>query len=450
MTDQQRADMIGPGKHPNADFPNLERLRGQSVEFTRCYTAAMACVPSRFCFLTGRHAWQERTAGNSRFLQDDCNSKTWMSVLRENKYRCVSVGKTHEIHAGSHHIQVPLYDSYGDKGKYGEGGDLNCFEIQPSVESRETHFDFMTARRANEAIDRLTATSEEPFAMFVGFHAPHMPYVLPKEYVDWCKPEDVSLPPSWKLTDPGAKSLAYRNKRDRFENKFGPIDESKARIGVAGYLCMMKMIDDCVGIVLDKLDDAGLLDNTLVVFTSDHGDLLGEHGLFGKGATFHEGEVRIPMLMRFPDGKKAGESLDHLVSSIDWCPTIFDYLGIDPDYGLPGHSILPMIQNDQPVRDHVTCSCRGFMIRTERYKFWHQPANGDGELYDMQEDPGEMRNLYHDPACVNLKAGLIEAMLNNRMAADGAVAKLTRSDRRLQEEVCAAREPQVIAWPKTE
>ena len=135
MTDQQRADMIGEGKHPNADFPNLEKLREESVQFTKCYTAAMACVPSRTCYLTGQQSWQNKTAGNARFTQGG-NPYSWMSVLRENGYRCVSVGKTHEVHAGSHHIQVPQYKSYVDMCAYGQGGGFKHYEMEETEETK--------------------------------------------------------------------------------------------------------------------------------------------------------------------------------------------------------------------------------------------------------------------------------------------------------------------------
>ena len=190
------------------------------------------------------------------------------------------------------------------------------------------------------------------------------------------------------------------------------------------------------------------LGDTLVVFSSDHGEMLGEYGIFGKGATFHEAEINIPLMIRFPDGKEAGTVRDGLVSTIDWNPTLFDYLDIDPDFGMPGKSIMPMIENNKSVRDHVLCGCQGLMIRNEKYKLWHNPRTQDGEMYDLENDPDEMHNLYNDESFSGLKSKLLKDMLEARMADDCAIAQLTSKDRRLLEEVCASHEPQVIAWPK--
>ena len=184
LTDQQRADSYGPGRHACADFPNLEKLAAESVSFNRCYTAAMACVPSRHVMLAGRHDWALNCSGNGRFAMNE--GQTWMSILRERGYRSVSVGKTHMVHAGSYHIQVPVGRTFGD------AGDWDHFHPAASPEDDEHFFDICATRRACKALDRLRRF--QPFALFLGFHAPHEPYVVPERYLDFCKPEDVPLP----------------------------------------------------------------------------------------------------------------------------------------------------------------------------------------------------------------------------------------------------------------
>jgi len=271
---------------------------------------------------------------------------------------------------------------------------------------------------------------------------------MPKEYMKNYLPEDVSLPEEIDEEIKNSKSQCYKNKVNQLEKKFGKPTEEKTRIGIAGYLNLMKIIDDCVGKLLEKLEKKDLIDNTLIVFTSDHGEMLGEYEIFGKGATFHESEVRVPLLMRFPDGKEAGTVRDELVSTIDWNPTLFDYLDIDPDFGMPGKSLFPMIENNTPVRDSVLCGCQGMMIRNKRYKLWHNPNTKDGEMYDLENDPKEMNNLYNNKKYSELKYELLKDMLESRMADDGAIAQLTSNDRRLLEEVCSSNEPQVVAWPK--
>jgi arylsulfatase len=445
MADQQRADSFGPDRHPCADFPVLEGLAAESVVFRRFYTAAMACVASRYAFLTGHYPWQDRVAGNGRFLTGD--QTTWMSILRDHGYRSVSVGKTHMVHAGSTHIQVPIMKSYNDKGIWGEGGDWNHFEAQVSEEPQDTYFEFFAVRRACEAINRLKASSDQPFAIFLGFHAPHEPYVLPEKYAHWLDPDDVPLPQARSVGELDTKSTHLRARRKHLENVLGrAITDDDVRAGIAGHHGAVKMVDDCVGLMLDHLRNKDLLDDTLIIFCSDHGEMLGEHHIFNKAATFYEGEIRLPMIMRFPDRWKAGTACTHLASSLDWMPTLLDYLDIDADIALPGQSLMPMIEHNQPVRDHLMCSTGGgLMIRDERWKLWLYAEDNDGEMYDLEADPNELNNLYADADYASIRALLTDRMLRLRINADQTEARVTRTERLLMEEACATLEPQIIA-----
>jgi choline-sulfatase len=444
MADQQRADSFGPNRHPCANFPVLEGMAEESVVFRRFYAAAMACVASRHAFLTGHYPWQDRVAGNARFLTGD--QTTWMSVLRNHGYRSVSVGKTHMVHAGSTHIQVPIMKSYNDKGIWGEGGDWNHFEVQVSEEPEDTYFEFFAVRRACEAIDRLTASSDNPFAMFLGFHAPHEPYVLPERYAHWLDPEYVPLPKARAHGELNTKSTHLLARRKHLESVLGrKITDNDVRVGIAGHHGAVKMVDDCVGLMLDHLRKRDLLDNTLVIFCSDHGEMLGEHHIFNKAATFYEGEIRLPMIMRFPERWKAGTQCTHLASSMDWVPTLFDYLDIDADMGLPGQSLMPMIEHNEPVHDHLMCSTgRGLMIRDNRWKLWIYAEDDEGEMYDLETDPLELNNLYADPAHAPVRTALTDRMLRQRIKADIAEARTSGAERLLMEEACATLEPQVI------
>lgn len=433
MSDQQRADSYGPGRHPCADFPNLETLATESVNFSRCYAAAIPCVPSRMVVLSGQNDWHARVSGNGRFFMG--HETTWMSELRDRGYRCVSVGKTHMVHAGSYHIQVPVGRSYGDQGGW------DHFHPAPTPETDENYFDILATTRACDALRRLSNT--QPFAMFVGFHAPHEPYVMPEKYLGFRKPEDVELPKARFEGEAETKAKRFRGLVRHFENMFGPMTEEMIRKGIAGHHCLMKMVDDCLGRLMDTLRELGALDNTLIVYTSDHGDNLGEHSLFNKAASYYEGEIRIPMLVRFPDGRHAGEWRDQMLSNIDWMPTLFDILKIDADVSLPGYSFLPIIEENRPVREQVTSTnCGGMMIRTDTQKLWTQPSDGDGEMYDLAADPMELRNLYNDPSHKEMRSELMEKMLHARITDDHRSNALTRAEARLYQEVRSSYEPE--------
>ncbi|MEQ2526728.1 DUF4976 domain-containing protein [Robertmurraya yapensis] len=437
MTDQQREDSIGPERQPYANYPHMEQLRSESVTFGNFFTAASPCVPSRHTFLTGRHPWKIGVSGNVKFSTE--GETTWMSLLRDYGYRCVSVGKTHMIHAGSFHIQVPVGKSFGDQDGW------NHFEPAATPEQEENYFDIHVARRACDALERLNV-DEDPFALFIGFHAPHEPYVMPEKYLDYCKPEDVSLPENRKQEEYETKSEAYRRRYDLFRSKFGEITDEMMKKGIAGHYCLLKMVDDCLGMITDKLKEKNLLENTLIVFAADHGELLGEHGIFNKAATAYESEVRVPFMIRFPDGYKAGETVDTLASSIDFVPTLFELMGLNPDARLPGHSLVPSIKEGLPVRDYVTLADgHGTMgIRTKDYKLWYNSHFKDGELYDLNEDPQELNNLYHKPEALELRSKLFELMLHARVADDERDNLPTKRERLLHSEVKASYEPEVV------
>ena len=435
MTDQQRADSIGPARHACANYPVMEHLAGESVTFSQFYTAATPCVPSRHSFLTGRHPWMLRCFANMRFSMGD--GTTWMSFLRDQGYVCVSVGKTHLIHAGSYHIQVPAARSFGDQGGW------DFFRPEETPESDEAYFDIHATRRACEALQRLKKA--QPFAMFLGFHAPHEPYVMPRRYLDFLRPEDVPLPQARRADEYRTKSAAYRARVDRLARVIGPMTDDAIRRGIAGHHCLLKMVDDCLEQLFDTLRRLDLLDNTLIIFSSDHGDLLGDHGIFGKAATFYESEVHIPMMIRFPDGRYTGKRVPHLASSLDFVPTLLDILDVHPDVSFPGLSLVPMIEQGQPLRHVVTCAThRAMMVRTETDKLWYDYQDRDGEMYDLAQDPLELDNLYQSTKASEMRQQLFELMLHIRMESDAVDAMPTRREVRLHREAWSSYEPEVV------
>lgn len=282
--------------------------------------------------------------------------------------------------------------------------------------------------------------------MFIGFHAPHEPYVMPEKYLDFCKPENVPLPTNRNESEYESKSEGYRRRYDLFKSKFGEITDEMVQKGIAGHYCLLKMVDDCLGMIMDKLREQNLLDNTLIVFAADHGDLLGEHGLFNKAATHYESEARVPFMLRFPDGYKAGASVDHLASSIDFVPTLFDLMGLSPDVSLPGHSLVPSIKEGKAVRDYVTLADgHGTMgVRTKEHKLWYNSQHQDGEMYDLTDDPHELKNLYHDKEDSKLRMELFELMLHARVSDDERDNIPTKRERLLHDEISASYEPEVV------
>lgn len=441
MTDQQRFDTLS---NPVVEFPNLQHLKKESVSFSHFYTSAMPCVPSRACFLTGRNAWDLNISGNDRFFTDTIPNgspcKSWMQVLRDQGYASVSIGKTHMIHAGSYHIPVSADNSFGDE----DGWDH--FHPKESPQPDETFYDLQVANRACDALDRLA--DRTPFAMFVGFHAPHEPYVLPKKYLSFCEPENVQLPEKRSSLEYLEKSQNYRTRIQHFRKLFGNNidDDDSIRSGIAGYYCALKMVDDCVGQILDRLKDLNLDGNTYVVFTSDHGELLGEHYLFNKNATAYEGEIHIPFLLRYPNKKHAGKEVSEMGGGIDFFPTIMDLLDLHPDQPLPGYSLVPAIEHGKPVRDELLIwhSESSLTLLSADAKLTYCPENEDGELYDLHVDPEELHNLWNRPDATDLQQRMLLRMLRKRLLEDRKASGMTRVEWRLHDEVYASKEPEVV------
>lgn len=395
-------------------------------------------------FLMGRNAWDMHIYGNSRFIMDGSQTgpleRSWMQVLRDEGYASVSVGKTHMIHAGSYHIPVPLSKTFGKR----DGWDH--FHVEKSPEPESTYYDIHVASRACYALERLQG--DGPFALFVGFHAPHEPYVLPEKYWNYCRPDDVVLPVNRSKDEFRTKSESYRRRINHFQSMFGDgiYNDEDIRTGIAGYYSALKMVDDCIGTIYEKMEELNLLENTIVVFTSDHGEMLGEHYLFNKNATSYEGEIHIPFMIRFPDGWNAGKEFSQRGCAIDFFPTLMDLLGLDPDLPLPGVSLLPCMKDGKEVRqDRLIWHARGSLtLLSPHAKLMYCPEDQDGELYDLVKDPQEMHNLWNQPEGKALQDEMIQRMLHQRLWNDMRASRFTAREQLLHREIKASMEPEVV------
>lgn len=431
MSDQQRADTLGSQRHPAAKAPSLDQLAEESIAFDNFFTVGLPCVPSRASFLTGLYAWQHGTVSNSKFLPPGIS--TWQTVLREAGYACVSVGKTHHIYAGSHWIQVAVGASWDP-----ETPPFSHTQVEPTPVAEEEYFDFQVTARALEALAQL-AKAKQPFSLFVGLHAPHEPYILPARFIAEFAPEKMPLPPSI----PDELSTKTSHQRQRQEKQFADLDEESIRRGIAGYFAHVLMVDECVGRLVVALEESGCADNTLLIFTSDHGELLGEHTLFNKAASFYDAEMRVPLLLRLPDRGQAGKRTGAFAASIDLAPTLFDLLGLTPDLPLPARSLAPAIFENKPIRDGILASSGvGLMWRDRTHKLCLYPATGEGELYDLDSDPHELRNLFDTPENMELQERLMRKLIFEQYLADADRNRVSEREKILAREFRAGLPPE--------
>ena len=439
MTDHQRGDTALP-EHP-ALTPNLTAFSRQAVTFTDCYCPSPHCCPSRATFMSGlypsRHGvWNN--VGNGQALQRGLNPgvRLWSEDLRQAGYELAYAGKWHvtaeesPARRGWHELFVSAPKGGEAKGfrwnKYKElahlpdparrewGQALRPGWGPATVFGRRDEGNQHDERTVAEAIHALPELVQagKPWVLYVGCHGPHDPYWVPGKYLDMYDLKDVPLPASYgdRMAD---KPSIYRRMRQQVWDQLG---EEEIRDAVRHFWAFCTYLDNHFGNVLRALEATGQADNTLVLYTSDHGDYCGDHGLFAKGIPCFRGAYHVPAMIRWPKGlRDPGRRVEQFVSLADFCPTFQELAGLKPDAALTGRSLLPFLQGQTPTdwRDDIHTQCDGVelyftqrSVTTKQYKYVYNGFDFD-ELYDLRSDPHEMKNLSSDPACAAVKKDMV-------------------------------------------
>ncbi|HEY8455968.1 MAG TPA: sulfatase-like hydrolase/transferase [Actinopolymorphaceae bacterium] len=446
MTDQHRLDTLGCYGNPVCETPALDALAASGTQFDNCYTPTAICTPARATLLTGvlpfRHtllANYERNVGYREEL--DGRYEPFSRPLADAGYRLGHIGKWHVGKEkgprefgfdGEHYpgwgnpVRHPDYLRYlADRGlprfslssevrgtfPNGQPGNLLAGVLEQPVEATFEYF------LAEQTIERLRAYAERyrddgrPFFLACHWFGPHLPYCLPESYYYRYDPTSVELPASVAETFEG-KPRVQRHYSAHWT--FDTLSESQWRQLIAAYWGYVSLIDEQVGRILQALDELGLADSTTVFFTADHGEFTGSHRLHDKGPAMYDDIYRIPLLVRMP-GAAAGRHVDAFVTLTDLTPTFLDLAGLPVPGHYDGRSLLPFLRGQTPSdwRDHVVAEFHGHhfpypqrMIRTHRHKLIINPAD-ENELYDLQSDPHELHNRYHDPALAGVRRELM-------------------------------------------
>lgn len=428
ITDSQRKDMVGAYGNPAMDTPNLDRLAQEGIRFENAYTTSPVCTPARGAIFSGMYpqvngAWCNNTAP-SRAIP------LMGTVFSHYGYR---VGYT-----GKWHLDGNNYFGDGEPGggfepdwwydgkRYADDIGAEMFEAyrtsKTAEELREAGFteeNIWGHRVADRAIDFLNQVGDEPFVLVASFDEPHGPFVTPPEYWEQVKPGDIPMPDNY-FAPVYDKPLLQRVQRE--QNGEIPWEQFAPR-WTRFYACN-RYIDREIGRVLDAID-ATHKEDTVVIYTSDHGDMLGSHGLLVKGPVMYEEVANIPFIVRVPDGRSGAVSHE-LVSQMDIMPTLLDFAGIDIPETMQGVSFKPVLEEENAsVRENVMVSFNRFAINHDqfgsfypircmfdgRYKLVINLLDGD-ELYDLQDDPGEISNRVDDPALAAVRDWLHDAILN--------------------------------------
>ncbi len=448
MADHQRADTALP-EHP-AITPNLERFGRAGIVFTNAFCPSPHCCPARATFFTGLYptghgVWNN--VCNAQALRRGLKPgvRLWSEDLATAGYALHFSGKWHvsaeespadrgwiehfvSAGKGVHHGWT--WEQYrrlagdgkqGDEETRGEGEILRpgygTYRLYGAAEVETTgalQHDETAVAKALELLPRLAA-EEQPWCLFVGLIGPHDPYLVPQKYLDLYDPAEVPLPPSYgdEMAD---KPGIYRRMR---ETRFGQLSAAEVKEAIRHFWAYCTYLDDLFGRLLAALDATGQAENTLVLYTADHGDYCGEHGLFAKGIPCFQGAYRVPALMRWPAGiANPGRREDAFVSLADFGPTFLEAAGLPLNRHFSGTSLLPFLAGQTPAgwRDEIHTQCNGVelyytqrSVMTRDFKYVFNGFDRD-ELYDLRADPAEMRNLANDAAYEPVKRAMCGRM----------------------------------------
>ncbi len=449
VTDQQRYDTIAALGHDHVDTPHLDRLVREGTAFTHTYVSAPSCAPSRSSLFTGVYPHNLGVLRNDQLWRH-----SWVETLAETGYRCVNVGKMHthplETPLGFHertvvenkdrdHPGLPFFHDQWDKalwllGKrkptrvtYREREDyadrLGAFEWELP---EELHSDVFVSRHAQWWLD--TYPGREPFFLQIGFPGPHPPYDPVPRHLDAYRDRDVPLPVVDE-EDLAGQPDALRelrehhqaNDHDAIVHLADPTPE-QSRHQRRHYLANVTMIDEQIGLLIEALERRGVLDNTVILFTSDHGDCLGDHGHSQKW-TMYEPSVRVPAIAWGPGRVVAGQRIDALTAMMDLGPTVLELAGVTPPAWMEARSLVPALRGEEyrgrdlvfseHVRDGVLQGTELMtMVRDDRWKLVELIDSDQGQLFDLHADPHETRNLW------DAAAGTEAAQTRTRLLAE--------------------------------
>lgn len=412
---------LGCYGHGRVQSPNIDKLAARGVRFERTYCQFPLCSPSRSSFLTGRRPNVTKILTNTggdfgpnhpHFRDYLPDTVTLPQLFRQSGYYVARVGKLYHYgvpgQIGTNGLDDPpswqhVVNPRGrdkdeenkifslEPGKF--GGTLSWLAAEGSDREQTDGIG------ADEAVKLLEQHQSEPFFLAVGFYRPHTPYVSPKKYFDLYPPDKIELP---ELSDDDRRRVpapAYRSAKAEQEK----MTDQQRREAIQAYWASISFMDAQVGRVVDALDRLGLADNTVIVFTSDHGYHMYQHGLWQKMSLF-ENAARVPLIIAAPQAAGNGQSTTGLAELVDLYPTLADLCGLKtPDY-LDGVSQRPALDDpSQSVKRAAFTQIRrgpkvsGYSVRTDRWRYttWIGGQGGE-QLFDMRADPGEMVNLAGD------------------------------------------------------
>lgn len=482
-SDQQHWHTLGVN-NPEIHTPNLDRLAAQGTVFTRAYCPNPTCTPTRSSMITGmypsqhgayalgtklpetahtvgedfsRAGYSTALVGKAHFQplngSDEYPSLESYPILQDLDFwrqfdgpfygfEHVELARNHtnEAHIGQHYalwLEEQGCDNWRDYFLPPTGNSEEIRHSWPIPE--EFHYDRWIAERSMALLEDYRQ-EDRPFFLWASFFDPHPLYLVPEPWDTMYDPAGLALPalvpgehehnpPHFQLTQqPDPDFSAWDEPEGNYCHGFHSHLQDREELArdIAVYYGMISLMDKYIGQILDRLDALGLAENTMVVFTSDHGHLFGQHGLIAKGAFHYEDLLRVPMIARWPGKVPAGVESEALQSLVDYAPTFLSAAGLDIPRTMTGLDQVDVWTGEKGrVRDHVLVEnhhqptklyAKTYIDR--RYKITAYLNHDYGELFDLEADPDELHNLWDSPEHADLKTDLLLKLLQATMAAE--------------------------------
>ena len=436
MSDQHSKRQLGCYGDPLVRTPNLDRLAYEGMQFDNAYCPSPVCVPSRMSFMTGRTPTSNRVWTNQAVLNSGI--PTWAHTLTNAGYETALIGRMHFVGPDQRHgfEKRPLGEYMAVyPGAPWEGEPV--FKAIPTdatsqhrvsvemagvgVTSYNAFDDMVTDSLVSYLSEKASGDGDQPFAVAAGFMMPHCPFFAPEELFDYYY-DRVEVP------QPTVEEL---------ERQPGPIKDMKAlrgiddpptehqiRVARAAYYGMCEMLDNSVGQILDKLDETGLTDDTLVIYTTDHGEAAGEHGMWWK-SSYYEESVGVPLIARLPGFVPANTRNSRICNTLDLGPTFTQAACADELPGIDGRSLWTELQgrSDETRVDETFSELHGMtgvpgggtdppsrMVRNGPWKLSKYRGESPPVLYNLEDDPGELNDLGSDPDYAEVCSYLLDRL----------------------------------------
>ncbi len=444
-TDQQRADTIAALGNSLIRTPNVDQLVSEGVSFTEAFAQSPVCTPSRAAMLTGRYPRTTRCRQNGQSIPP--TERLVPRMLADAGYICGLAGKLHLGSCANGQVEPRIDDGYSvfhwshhpqpdwPENAYTQWLTRHGQSWEKLYDGPSTRFTkrgvpakwHQTTWCAEMAIEFIhaQASTDQPWMFSVNCFAPHHPFDPPGEYLDRYNPQDMPLP-KFRAGELDQKPKFQQLDHQRAHNEPGSyptadMTDDEAREVVAAYYAMIEHIDHEFGRILTALEQTGQRRDTLVIFMSDHGEMLGDHGLLLKGPHFYDEAVRVPLVMSWPERFASGLRSDALVELIDLAPTLLECAEMPMELGIQGRSLLPILSGQAASDRHrefvfseyynawTHADAYSTMLRTRDEKIVVHHGQTVGELYDLQTDPDEFVNLWNEPDETDRKLRLLQA-----------------------------------------